>query len=774
MSSFQDYLRQDEKRRAEENILKYEIYADEMSEILEDELRYHNHKFLRDDLWDGSKEYIRLAPELKECWGKLYKEKSAMACDKILRDVLDKPFEEGGCKIIKVKELKEQISNLNEGEWCKNIWFGSSADGINIRVGDIKEKVEAIRLDDNIVHGIMAGRTGSGKSCALHVLITSLMYEYAPWEININLADFKILEFSKYGNTSFENENGEFELAMAPHVSKIAATDSMEYVLSVMYDMYEKMDIRQKVFAALGIQKLSDFRKKYDVVLPREILIIDEFQQMYELASPKQVEIINQLIKMITKLGRATGYHLFFASQSLAGTIRNDVLANFKLRLCLSATEDISSMILGNEKAAEIDKGCILANSEGGDEKYNKLLQVPLLKDERDKKNNIALADILRIHHILAKALGYQKENDFYRQDYTRDFTGDNNSFENDLKVFLDNYEKSSVSKIAEIEKILLLGDSCVYARKAGKDNTLEYMPLKLADRKNILCIGDSALQRGYMLRLLLSQYVMNKGKNEVILFDADPYATIGLDKYESQIKRRMPDEITQFVHTQIQIRMLFKSYYQNPVKSDELFKEDLYNTFLKNKTDQVYGKSINYTEAIKDEKIEKVIETKFEELKAVYEQCIQDGKFSLKYLPQITIFINGFHTTPDLMDEWNSDRKFIEHLKKSSGLGIRFIFIGTRIADIGSAFKDIFGYYFLMTNDESNFTRIDMVRPKEYRDDIVIIKAKNEALNKQKPGLYILNQDIKIVKAFNTTDIMEDDSDIELFKGIVDRVDRN
>lgn len=110
-------------------------------------------------------------------------------------------------------------------------------------------------------------------------------------------------------------------------MEKIAATDSMEYVLSVMYDMYEKMDTRQKVFAALGFQKLSQFREHYGVALAREILIVDEFQQMYELATPKQADKINQLIKMITKLGRATGYHLLFASQSMSGTVRADVLS---------------------------------------------------------------------------------------------------------------------------------------------------------------------------------------------------------------------------------------------------------------------------------------------------------------------------------------------------------------------------------------------------------------------------------------------------------------
>ena len=46
--------------------------------------------------------------------------------------------------------------------------------------------------DDN-VHGLIAGRTGSGKSVFINALILSLITEYSPWELNLYLADFKRL-----------------------------------------------------------------------------------------------------------------------------------------------------------------------------------------------------------------------------------------------------------------------------------------------------------------------------------------------------------------------------------------------------------------------------------------------------------------------------------------------------------------------------------------------------------------------------------------------------
>ena len=141
--------------------------------------------------------------------------------------------------------------------------------------------------------------------------------------------------------------------------------------------------------------------------------------------------------------------------------------------------------------------------------------------------------------------------------------------------------------------------------------------------------------------------------------------------------------------------------------------------------------------------------------------------KFGFKKAPTINFWINGFHTLSDVMDKWGRDRRFPDIIKKCTAMGIRFVFVGPRIGDLPPSIKDCLGYYFLMTNDENNYIKADVAKPLEYRDNVLIVRAVNEVLNEQKPGLYILRQDIKMVKAFDLDDESEDTLTTELFKGI-------
>ena len=93
------------------------------------------------------------------------------------------------------------------------------------------------------------------------------------------------------------------------------------------------MNARQNFFALLGIQKITDFREEYGVVLPRVLFVVDEFQQLFLEATNKESMEIHELIIAITKLGRATGFHLLFASQEMTGTTMGSTLfANFVIR----------------------------------------------------------------------------------------------------------------------------------------------------------------------------------------------------------------------------------------------------------------------------------------------------------------------------------------------------------------------------------------------------------------------------------------------------------
>lgn len=54
------------------------------------------------------------------------------------------------------------------------------------------------------------------------------------------------------------------------------------------------MIARQNFFALIGQQKISDVRNKYNIVIPRVLLIVDEFQQLFLEATGKRRKCDNR------------------------------------------------------------------------------------------------------------------------------------------------------------------------------------------------------------------------------------------------------------------------------------------------------------------------------------------------------------------------------------------------------------------------------------------------------------------------------------------------
>lgn len=290
-----------------------------------------------------------------------------------------------GFQRIKLEKRPVPATRNDAQEEPERMWLNKTLTGINLRPGNLNDDRDAfppVRMCDDNVHGLIAGRTGSGKSVFINALILSLITEYPPWELDLYLADFKKVELSRYMNDSDETN---LRTPFTPHIRACAATSEIRYVISMIRYLVDCMNARNEFFTRLGVTKIQEFRNEYDLVLPRVLLIVDEFQQMFSEATSREAEEIQTMLNSITKLGRATGFHLIFASQEMSGTLRGNTLANFKIRMALPCNKQISLDILGNGAAEQLERGYVLINTEAGDELSNLKYRVPFIEtDQKD------------------------------------------------------------------------------------------------------------------------------------------------------------------------------------------------------------------------------------------------------------------------------------------------------------------------------------------------------------------------------------------------------
>lgn len=259
------------------------------------------------------------------------------------------------------------------------MWGMDSSKQAYLRFGykDLDARVLSdVCLSSDLIHAFIGGSSGQGKSVTVNSIIGSLCYEYAPWEIALHLSDAKIVEFKKYGVGH-----------RIPHIASIAATEDADFVLSVLARAHKEMTSRQKVWGSAQVSDLPEFRKKYNLVLPRVAIIMDEVESTFRMAGKRAGEIA-YYIDEVARLGRATGFHILMLTQNMTSDIPASAMGQVKIRGCLGATEKVSTAVLGNLGATYNfgKKGRLIINTEaaagGNTAPYNVTYQTPFLTGE--------------------------------------------------------------------------------------------------------------------------------------------------------------------------------------------------------------------------------------------------------------------------------------------------------------------------------------------------------------------------------------------------------
>ncbi len=269
------------------------------------------------------------------------------------------------------------------------VWSESTMDEIRVPIGRTgASKLQYLSLGRGTrQHALISGKTGSGKSNLLHVIITNLALRCSPQEIEFYLVDFKKgVEFKAYAT------------AQLPHARVIAIESDREFGLSVLERLDQELRRRGELFRQSGVQDVPGYRHAGGTeTMPRCLLLVDEFQEYFV-----QEDRISQgaavLLDRIVRQGRAFGIHVILASQTLGGTyaLARATLGQMAVRIAFHCDEADAYLIMGDENPAPkllSRPGEGIYNDAAGAREANSPFQAVWLPDDvRDQ----ALAEIHR------------------------------------------------------------------------------------------------------------------------------------------------------------------------------------------------------------------------------------------------------------------------------------------------------------------------------------------------------------------------------------------
>ena len=187
-------------------------------------------------------------------------------------------------------------------------------------------------------HLLIAGTTGSGKSVCVNAIITCLLLENTPEDVQFIMVDPKRVELTGY--------NG------VPHLVAPVVVD-LERIVGVLQWVQREMDERYQKFAAIAARNILDYNNKRgpDVQkMPYYVVVIDELADLMMLA-PDETE---RLLARLAQMARATGIHLIISTQRPSVDIITGLIkANFPARIAFAVASSVDSRVILDQPGAE-------------------------------------------------------------------------------------------------------------------------------------------------------------------------------------------------------------------------------------------------------------------------------------------------------------------------------------------------------------------------------------------------------------------------------------
>ncbi len=247
-----------------------------------------------------------------------------------------------GSSYVGIELENDTFTSVSERELLESDAFQKCKDPLPIAIGkDISGEI-VVKSLAKMVHLLIAGSTGSGKSVFIHNIVLSLIYKSSPDDLRLIMIDPKKVEFNRY--------NG------LPHLLTPEVVMGSDKAINALKWCVKEMDRRYDLMSKAGYNNIEPYNKSELVKagqferFPYIVIIVDELAEIM-MVNKKEVEAC---IQRITQLARACGMHLILATQRpsvdiISGVIKNNVPS----RIAFSLQSAIDSKTILNVAGAE-------------------------------------------------------------------------------------------------------------------------------------------------------------------------------------------------------------------------------------------------------------------------------------------------------------------------------------------------------------------------------------------------------------------------------------
>jgi S-DNA-T family DNA segregation ATPase FtsK/SpoIIIE len=209
-----------------------------------------------------------------------------------------------------------------------------STEALTAAVGMDPDGPVHLDLDRDGPHALVAGTTGSGKSELLVTWVLALARACPPSELGFLLIDFK-------GGAAFA------PLRHLPHVVGMVSDLDSAAASRAVESLRAELRRREEQLARHGARSIAEMPPGS---LARLVIVVDEFAALVSLDAELQGVFAD-----LAARGRSLGLHLIVCTQRPSGIIRESVLANVTLRICLRVLDAAdSTAVVGHPGAAAL------------------------------------------------------------------------------------------------------------------------------------------------------------------------------------------------------------------------------------------------------------------------------------------------------------------------------------------------------------------------------------------------------------------------------------